>query len=350
MVEDLTKKSEIFITNGNTIRAFAIVLVIIFHAMNMFETLPTQNSIPYCGVSLFIMLSGALLLNPSKFTEPIGIFFRKRLNRIVLPFLFWGFTYLVWRGFYFNETLSLDTICRSFLGVGQGGDQYPYYHFWFLYMIIGLYLLTPILRTAIAYAGSKFIGFFICIWFIATTILPLLGVFPPAIMDSLIFLIPLFAGYFVLGAYFQTIHLNSKILYAFLILGFLWIFAYGWLAPIPGKTDPLLNINTILGSCILFLLLSATTVSERSIAHLKNHIPHVYGFIDTVGRYSFAIYFFHAIVLIVFAQQVLFRFSPNILTLNPVLGVTFLTLATLFICLPVIWALKKVPMLSKAIG
>jgi surface polysaccharide O-acyltransferase-like enzyme len=350
MIEDGTRKFATLFTAGDMIRALAIVLVIIFHALNIFEALPFQNAFPYCGVPLFVMLSGALLLNPSKVTEPLGIFFRKRLNRIALPFLFWGIAYIVWRRFYFDETLSLDAIWRSFLGAGQGGDPYPYYHFWFLYMLIGLYLLTPILRVLVAYAGSKIIGYFILIWFIGTAILPPLGGFTSVVLDSQLFIVPLYVGYFVFGAYFQTIRLNFKVLYTTLILGFLWIFAYGWFAPIPaGGMDLLLNTNTILGSVALFLLLSAAP-SQRSIANFKDRLPHAYGFLAAVGRYSFAIYLFHVMVLTVFTQQVLFRFSPSILTQNPILGIPLLTLATLIVSFGVIWLLRKVPMLNKAIG
>jgi surface polysaccharide O-acyltransferase-like enzyme len=39
------------------------------------------------GVPLFVMLSGALLLNPNKAEEPLSVFYRKRLNRIALPFI-----------------------------------------------------------------------------------------------------------------------------------------------------------------------------------------------------------------------------------------------------------------------
>jgi surface polysaccharide O-acyltransferase-like enzyme len=42
------------------------------------------------GVPLFIMLTGALLLAPSKKDEKTSIFFKKRFIRIGAPFLFLG--------------------------------------------------------------------------------------------------------------------------------------------------------------------------------------------------------------------------------------------------------------------
>lgn len=135
--------------SADFIRAIAIVLVIVLHADQFpvpvspyyFQVLGLQvwhwwvvnvyDSIAHTSVPLFVMLSGALLLNPSKINEPLGIYLEKRLKRIGLPLLFWGMVYFAWRRFANHEALTLDTIVRGFLGAG---GQYPYFHFWFLYM------------------------------------------------------------------------------------------------------------------------------------------------------------------------------------------------------------------------
>jgi len=54
------------------------------------------NSLSKPSVPLFVMLTGALLLMPEKVGEPLSVFFKKRLNRIGLPFLFWGVVYFAW--------------------------------------------------------------------------------------------------------------------------------------------------------------------------------------------------------------------------------------------------------------
>ena len=96
--------------NGNLslpvdlIRTVAIILVILLHAAT--EPYPTVSIMSPQGVQiwwasnvydslarlcapLFIMLTGALLLQPSKVDGPLRVFFKKRWNRIGLPILFW---------------------------------------------------------------------------------------------------------------------------------------------------------------------------------------------------------------------------------------------------------------------
>ena len=84
------------------IRSVAIIGVILLHSandltiqhMSMLEavrwtTVDVYQSLGRMGVPLFLLLTGALLLQPTKLDEPLGAFFRKRLARIGLPFLFW---------------------------------------------------------------------------------------------------------------------------------------------------------------------------------------------------------------------------------------------------------------------
>ena len=137
------------------IRTLAIFLVILLHASN--ATLQLSSVSPsywwtaavykslavYC-VPLFVMLSGALLLQPTKLNEPIRVFLKKRLSRLGLAFVFWSAIYTIWAFYVFHAPVTLGNIYQSivkdlFTGV--------YYQFWFIYLIVGLYLITPILRV-----------------------------------------------------------------------------------------------------------------------------------------------------------------------------------------------------------
>jgi surface polysaccharide O-acyltransferase-like enzyme len=87
------------------IRTVAIILVILLHAsiepnpnvnfmspegVQLWWTSNIYDSISRGAVPLFIMLTGALLLQPNKADEPLRVFFKKRWNRIGIPVLFWG--------------------------------------------------------------------------------------------------------------------------------------------------------------------------------------------------------------------------------------------------------------------
>lgn len=93
-------------------------------------------------VPVFVMISGALLLDPSK-NENLTIFYKKRLFRILVPLLFWSIFYLLWatlKGFAKGIPPSSVDLVKDLIS-GK-----PYYHMWFLYMIITLYLFTPFFR------------------------------------------------------------------------------------------------------------------------------------------------------------------------------------------------------------
>jgi surface polysaccharide O-acyltransferase-like enzyme len=98
-------------------------------------------------VPAFVMLSGALLLHPAK-KEPPAVFFRKRMTRIAIPFVFWTTFYLLWERFYNADHMSARDIIDAVLSGS------PYYHLHFISIIIGLYLLTPALRTFLRNSDS----------------------------------------------------------------------------------------------------------------------------------------------------------------------------------------------------
>ncbi|VVQ02008.1 O-acetyltransferase WecH [Pseudomonas fluorescens] len=96
-------------------------------------------------VPVFVMISGALLLDPSK-KEDLKTFYLKRLSKILIPLLFWSAFFLLWAAFkgeIKGEPLSLLDLAKRLLS-GK-----PHYHMWFLYMIVILYLFTPFLRKII---------------------------------------------------------------------------------------------------------------------------------------------------------------------------------------------------------
>lgn len=116
------------------------------------------NVMGIVGVPLFVMLSGALLLNSGKEIRT-GTFLRKHCLKILLLYLLTLFCYNLWhycRGEVtdiagrlqtceeysfgtFKEYVMIRTL--SCVGIGCG-------HLWYLPMILALYLLTPLMRRA----------------------------------------------------------------------------------------------------------------------------------------------------------------------------------------------------------
>jgi len=86
------------------------------------------------AVPVFVMISGALFLNPAKEIS-FTLILRKYILRVVTAFAFWSaiYTLIEW-----GRGTPLSQLPLTFIK----GE----YHMWFLFLIIGLYLFVPLLR------------------------------------------------------------------------------------------------------------------------------------------------------------------------------------------------------------
>ena len=113
------------------------------------------------------MLSGALLLKQDKELIP---FLKNRFQRIVLPFLFWSLIYcfvfiiVSWKQNTFTEIIDLSGNIFKDILFFKGVFKQQAFHFWYVYMIIGLFLIVSIIRKWIKAASEKEILHFLCIW------------------------------------------------------------------------------------------------------------------------------------------------------------------------------------------
>jgi surface polysaccharide O-acyltransferase-like enzyme len=341
------------------IRTVAIVAVIMLHATNdatsfnpeaPFEVwrwwiVNIYQSISRLGVPLFAMLSGALLLQPAKLGESLGNFFKKRWARIGLPFLFWGATYFVWDFFANPETFTSSSIIQGML-------TGPYFHFWYLYMLIGLYLFTPILRIMVAHANRKLIKYFLIVWLLGAILVPLPGLFGAYHLDSNIFIIPLWVGYFVLGLYCLKVQVHRSTLFTFLLLG-LTLTAVGtyFMAANFGGTltyffHDYFSPTMILASVALYMLLN--TFQMASIQTETCH-PKVNWLLRKISENTLPLYLLH-VMIIESLQRGYFGFTLSSNTMNSIIEVPLISVVTLFICLAVIIPMKKIPGVKRIIG
>lgn len=345
------------------IRTVAIVLVILLHAS--IEATPTidimsaqgveiwwasniYNSIARSAVPLFILLTGALLLQPSKADEPLRVFFKKRLIRVGVPAIFWGAVYFAWRYFVNGEALTANSILQGVLAC-------PYFHFWFVYLLFGLYFLTPLIRIIVAYADWRIIRYFLLIWFVGSAIIPLLTLYlelsPQAVwFKQTVFILSGMVGYFVLGAYVTRLRLRSSILTVALALSLVWTMVGTYL--LVGNLGEQYSqfffdassFCVILASVALFLLLAA--VPNQAV---QTKFPHASNVLKLISQNTLSIYFFHIIVLETL-QKGFLGFRLSVTTLNPLIEIPLITGITLLICLAIIVPLNKIPYVKKIIG
>src|SRR5690606_14500281 len=154
----------------SVLRIIAIFLVILIHSSsgylnsNDFDAFDWKyanwiNSFSRFSVPLFVIISGALLLQKD---EDTGIFYKKRLLKIIPPFAFWTVVYLV---YYFIRYIDFEyvgfpqVINIVLIRLKSGSNA----HLWYLYMLIGLYLAIPFLRKMVRNCSKKEIEIFLCL-------------------------------------------------------------------------------------------------------------------------------------------------------------------------------------------
>ncbi|MEI7188944.1 acyltransferase [Dickeya dianthicola] len=152
-------------------RIFSTFAVIVLHVSAYTVALAELGTFPWWAgnlydslvrwcVPVFIMISGALLLSPEK-VDSLSDFYKKRMMKIVIPLLFWSLLFIF-----------IGVVKSRFNGEGVGNilkniiNGRPYYHMWFLYMIIGLYVFTPLIRILIVNAREETLLFFVFLMFV----------------------------------------------------------------------------------------------------------------------------------------------------------------------------------------
>lgn len=106
--------------------------------INQFDTWLVEminNSLFWC-VPVFFMLSGVLLLN--KGNESMSTFYKKRMRKVLLPTAFWSAIFLLY--LYVARDFTVFNMAGALL------KGKPFYHLWFMFAIIGLYVFVPYLR------------------------------------------------------------------------------------------------------------------------------------------------------------------------------------------------------------
>lgn len=110
------------------------------------------------GAALFLMVTGALLL-PRQ--EPILSVWRNRMGRVALPLVFWGLVYWGW-----------DILWKAAPPPGTPWLGAGHYHLWYLYTILGIYAILPLLRRLWQGCSSHERIYALVGWLIVASLLP----------------------------------------------------------------------------------------------------------------------------------------------------------------------------------
>lgn len=282
----------------------------------------TLDSMSRFAVPVFFMISGALLLG-----RDISVidFLKTRLGKLLPPIVFWLLFYsLSSRYYYAGETFNIFKIVKDvFYGCK--------YHFWFVYVLIGVYLITPVLQKWVNHSKKTEVLYFLIIWFITLLLtIPGVAIYFPKINFAYF---SGYIGYFVLGYYLKTYVKNNNIISYTLIVVGLAITILG--TYIMTKKDGVfyyyfyeyLCINALMVSIGVFLLFNTIkTINEKMKPIVTN-----------LSNCSFGIYLIHPFILDKFKEMGVYNYS-----INAIVDMLLISIACFLVCFALIFMIRKI--------
>jgi surface polysaccharide O-acyltransferase-like enzyme len=296
------------------------------------------------GVPLFVILSGVLLLDPAKADESLTTFFKKRFARIGIPLVFWTIAYFAWANQIHGTQLTVNNI---FAGLLSG--SYP--HLWFLYLLIGLYSITPVLRVVVKYLNRQKFTYFLTVWFIGTVLVPFMRIFLPSVgYNPVMFVFTGWTGFFVLGVYLLKNKTQPWTIWLCLITGLAVAVIGDGIVPLymgaqaTGFFHDYLSFNVIIASAALFLLLASVPASKIQTGNsIVNRL------VCWMGKNTLGIYLVHVMVLETIEYGYL-GVQLNMNLVSPIVEVPLLVAVTLAVTSLIVYALNKVPYVNRILG
>ena len=212
------------------LRICAIIAVVIVHCVSFSTALDRQATNPlgwfgaitidsfvrWC-VPVFVMISGALLIADKAYTSP-KLFLKQRFLRLLPALIAWPFIYEAWGAFLGHRSFDLTMLLKGYsLGSFTSGGQ-----LYFLFLIAGLYLLTPLISAYVHLATRRQLWVTTFSIMGATTVWYTVSTFTLRIEPSLNFVtqgLP-YIGYFMMGHLLKDVAVKRGLLLTIvLVLG-----------------------------------------------------------------------------------------------------------------------------------
>ena len=231
---DISKSKRIFYYD--VLRALAIIGIVFCHVSVSYVSRDINSPNLYISIffdcfrdfsiPIFVMLSGALLIGKK---DTLVKFFKKRLSRLFIPFLFWVLIYIIFTSIFINHGFNLDNALKILFGTaGTLGV-----HFWFVWMIIIAYVGIFIINKALQIESiRKYNKHFITILtmlsviYIGMSHYRLINAYSPRLTYYISFLAYITIGYFLAKCDFLEKRIDKK--YLIMATALLFVGSYLW--------------------------------------------------------------------------------------------------------------------------
>lgn len=351
---DKDKQPQKRLLHYDLLRIFACFSVIMLHSASQFwYELPmdsrnwlvanSYDALFRFGVPVFVMISGALFLAPER---EVGIkrLYTHNILRLAAAYLFWSALYGLWdsRTFQLSEAGIKPVLLEMMAGR---------YHLWFVPMLIGIYMLLPILRTWVAHAGKEGVQYFLGLFLVFQILRETLLCFIDSVnVKAFLTLLPVelvgsYVGYFVLGYYIAHYGIGKKYhkwIYLLGVSGVTLAVVFGNMLSLrAGEPNSAVfdsySLFTFLPVAAIFLFFQEKISSIRFPGRIE-------GAIKEVSACTFGIYLLHILVIETLQSRGFHSMSVTILA-----GIPLLAAVCFLLCLACIMVLRRVPFIGKYI-
>lgn len=294
------------------------------------------------AVPVFCMISGSLFLSRD---IPIKTILAKYVLRIVIIFTIWSLFYAL----LFERANGINSILASFI---RG-----YSHLWFLYLIAGLYLITPILRHIAT--NTTLLKYFIILGIIFTII-------PDEIISAVNCFSDTAAEY--LSIPFSNLGMKT-------VSGYALYFMIGYYIHQANNKNHTIQIITIAGilsfiiSPVLFITYAQNTGEELSIIKDNFSIGNLarsialyelskilfskadslkttsINIVSRLSNYSLGVYLIHQMIITILNHKL----KINSLSFDAIISVPIIGAITCVISYVISFCISKIPVLNKTI-
>lgn len=301
-----------------------------WNVLNIYDSL-----VRWC-VPVFVMISGALFLNPEKKVTIKGLW-RKNIIRIVIIVLFWGGVYAL----LYSPPASFSFVdLYAFVKTWLLG----HYHMWFLFMIAGLYVVTPLLRCISA--NESALNYFIALSFVVGLLIPAICGFGHfSLLNELLNKAQIqfvcgYSFYYMLGYKMNTLVYTKRTTLLIAIIGVLGIIYTAIM------TSYFSNIDNIGNGTFYGYLTPNVCVTAMGVFVLGKNLSiqsdKVKSSIIALSNAALGVYLIHPMLI-----HALTHFGITNMVCSPIFSIPLLAAFEIVVSFACAWTMKRVPYLGK---